>query len=288
MCSLAVLVKPADVQAASLQEINGGIYSVNDDGSLGTGWISYNGYLYYFNTADGKMQTGWINDNGTWYYCDTQGRKCGNGYSPDGRYLDENGVMVDATQYFTPEQVTLNPTSGLYTLVGITPRKPRDPVVIRSDDIIPMPDGLQYYRYGGWNEALPLTDYTTLSQTRNQVFQTEVSLIGTPYLWGGSDPAEGFDCSGFVMYTLHQAAGVSMPHNSEAQMGAGTEVTMSEMRPGDVLYFGVDRNSIDHAALYAGNGWMIETKSGSNGSHVDWTKLHDTERPVGIRNQIGD
>lgn len=277
LCLAGVPSLTAD--AGNLQEINGSIYSVESDGSLGIGWIPCNGCIYYFNPADGKLQAGWVDDNGTWYYCDEQGRKCGGGYSPDGRLLGDDGALISDYQEFTPDQAVLDPVSGMYE-VTVTQDSSYDPYSWFWFD---ENTWTEYYP-----EALPLTDYATLSKTRNAVFNTAVSLIGTPYLWGGSDPSTGLDCSGFVMYTLKTAAGVSVPHTAQVQMGSGKPVTMSQMRPGDVLYFGSDVNNINHAAMYAGNGWILQTVNNENGECVNWTRLRDRSWPVAIRNQLND
>jgi peptidoglycan DL-endopeptidase CwlO len=78
-----------------------------------------------------------------------------------------------------------------------------------------------------------------------------MQYLGTPYVWGGASPS-GFDCSGFVMYVYAQV-GVSLPHSSYAQYGAGVSVSMSELQPGDLVFF----YGLGHVGIYIGGGNFI-------------------------------
>jgi cell wall-associated NlpC family hydrolase len=83
--------------------------------------------------------------------------------------------------------------------------------------------------------------------------------IGKPYLWGGSGP-DRFDCSGLTMRAW-ESAGVSLPHWSVAQYAAGKKVSLSRIRPGDLVFFSTDLSeyrAIVHVGLYIGDGKMIE------------------------------
>jgi peptidoglycan DL-endopeptidase CwlO len=78
-----------------------------------------------------------------------------------------------------------------------------------------------------------------------------MQYLGTPYVWGGASPG-GFDCSGLVMYAYSQV-GVSLPHSSYAQYGAGVPVSMSELQPGDLVFF----YGLGHVGIYIGGGSFI-------------------------------
>jgi peptidoglycan DL-endopeptidase CwlO len=78
--------------------------------------------------------------------------------------------------------------------------------------------------------------------------------LGVPYLWGGTDPATGLDCSGLVQ-RVYADLGVTLPRHSTEQAKAGTAVPdLAAARPGDILAFG---HPVDHVAIYLGNGRMI-------------------------------
>ncbi len=63
-----------------------------------------------------------------------------------------------------------------------------------------------------------------------------LSQIGTPYVYGGKNPATGFDCSGLTYY-VHQVAGLSIPRVASAQHQASTRVSRGRPRPGDMVFF---------------------------------------------------
>lgn len=76
--------------------------------------------------------------------------------------------------------------------------------------------------------------------------------LGSPYVWGAAGP-NVFDCSGLTMQAW-AAAGVSIPHFSGAQYGAGRPVAQSDLQPGDLVFF---YNPSEHVGLYVGDGMVI-------------------------------
>jgi cell wall-associated NlpC family hydrolase len=89
--------------------------------------------------------------------------------------------------------------------------------------------------------------------------QAAESQIGVPYVWGGESPkgsaSPGFDCSGLTAWSWGQV-GVGLPHFSGAQMGDSTPVPISDLQPGDLLFYGPGGS--EHVAMYVGGGSMIE------------------------------
>jgi peptidoglycan DL-endopeptidase CwlO len=77
-------------------------------------------------------------------------------------------------------------------------------------------------------------------------------FLGVRYVYGGSSPRSGFDCSGFVRY-VYAHFGVSLPHSSYAQFGDGRRVARRWLRPGDLLFF----DGLGHVGMYIGNGRFI-------------------------------
>jgi cell wall-associated NlpC family hydrolase len=85
--------------------------------------------------------------------------------------------------------------------------------------------------------------------------QAAESQLGVPYVWGGETPGVGFDCSGLTAWAWGQV-GVPLPHYSGAQMADSTPVPVSDLQPGDLLFYGPGGS--DHVAMYVGGGSMIE------------------------------
>ena len=85
------------------------------------------------------------------------------------------------------------------------------------------------------------------------------SRRGLPYVWGAAGPFS-FDCSGLVQWSFHQA-GISMPRVAADQARTGPAVPVSQLQPGDLLFYHTDPTDpgyISHVAIYLGNGWMIQ------------------------------
>ena len=79
--------------------------------------------------------------------------------------------------------------------------------------------------------------------------------LGVPYVWGAEDPGVGFDCSGLTAWAWSQA-GVDLPHYSGSQMADSAPVPISDLQPGDLLFYGPGGST--HVAMYVGGGMMIE------------------------------
>lgn len=111
-------------------------------------------------------------------------------------------------------------------------------------------------------------------------------LLGVPYLWGGTDPTRGLDCSG-LMKAVYGDLGITLPRVSSDQARAGVPVAgLAQARPGDLLFFDNSsrRAGIDHVAIYVGNGRMVEAPRA--GLAVREVAVPGT--PVAIRRVTGD
>ncbi|MBS2940002.1 transglycosylase SLT domain-containing protein [Nocardioides sp. J2M5] len=104
--------------------------------------------------------------------------------------------------------------------------------------------------------------------TGDQVVAKAREMVGLPYVWGGTDPQRGVDCSGLVQ-SVYSSFGIELPRLSADQARAGTPVaSMAEAQPGDLIAWDNSGRNVgaDHIAIYIGDGQMIEAPR--PGGHV--------------------
>lgn len=82
--------------------------------------------------------------------------------------------------------------------------------------------------------------------------EAALAQLGDPYVWGAVGPGS-FDCSGLTMWGW-KAAGVSLPHYSRSQLSTQTKVSVADLRPGDLVFFG---SPVHHVGMYLGGGLMV-------------------------------
>lgn len=128
---------------------------------------------------------------------------------------------------------------------------------LQSIGLLPTPTGIT-------NGAIP-TLYGR--QATEYVIKRGMSQMGVPYSWGGGNAAGpsrgidsgagtvGFDCSGLMLY-MFAGVGIKLDHYSGSQYNAGRKVPSSQMRRGDMIFYGP--NASQHVAMYLGDGQMLE------------------------------
>jgi cell wall-associated NlpC family hydrolase len=97
-----------------------------------------------------------------------------------------------------------------------------------------------------------------LSQDQaNDVTLYALSLVGTPYRYGGNTPDSGFDCSGLIGYVYQSRAGLRLPRTVAQLQSEGQAVPREQLRTGDLVVFG--RGT--HAGIYVGEGRFVHAPS---------------------------
>ena len=101
----------------------------------------------------------------------------------------------------------------------------------------------------------------TSAGARAQIVREASRHVGARYRWGASGPSS-FDCSGFTQY-VYSKFGLSLPHQSGAQLGSVRRIPSSQKQPGDLIFFRTSSGRIDHVGIYAGGNKMYAASRGA-------------------------
>lgn len=107
---------------------------------------------------------------------------------------------------------------------------------------------------------------TSTSNKGQEVANYVKQFVGCRYVYGGSTPSGGFDCSGLTMY-VYKKFGVSLSHSATAQSKVGTKVDRANLQPGDLVFFKNYRTNvgIGHVGIYIGNNKFVHASTEKTG-----------------------
>lgn len=116
---------------------------------------------------------------------------------------------------------------------------------------------------------------------RGEVLDMANGFLGTPYVWGGTSPS-GFDCSGLIQY-IYSKMGIDLPRVSADQARAGKQISLDQMKPGDLVAWDNSsrNNGADHIAIYIGNGQIIHAPR--PGASVEISEIFDRDNAWGVQ-----
>lgn len=133
---------------------------------------------------------------------------------------------------------------------------------------------------GGCGSAPPKPDFAdapvpglqaratlTLDQA-NDVTLYAISLVGTPYRFGGNTPQSGFDCSGLINHVYQSRAGISSPRTVSKLKDWGQAIAPEALRSGDLVVFS-QKSAADHAGIYVGQGRFVHAPSSGGRVRLD-------------------
>ena len=203
-------------------------YSIDASGirvgvKMPDGWTTIAGSKHY--VIKGKSVTGWQTISGSRYYFDSSGGMVTGIQEIKGKkyYFYPTGILaVNTSIAVSSKEYTIN-TKGVVT---------SEKVISASGD----------------NLGAKIANYA-------------IKYIGNRYVYGGTSLTGGADCSGFTM-AVYQQFGISLPHNAAAQSGCGSAVSMDNLQPGDLIFYG---NGISHVAMYIGGGSVVHASNSTNG-----------------------
>lgn len=124
------------------------------------------------------------------------------------------------------------------------------------------------------------TSYSS-SSTGTEIANYAKKFVGNPYVYGGSSLTNGTDCSGFTM-SIYAQFGYSIPRTSRAQSTYGKSVSLSNLKPGDLIFY-KSGSTVGHVALYIGGGKVVHASNPSDGikiSNINYRKPCSARRIV--------
>ena len=114
------------------------------------------------------------------------------------------------------------------------------------------------------NKTINKDTSSSTGVTAQQVLAYAYQFEGYPYVWGGSSPSTGFDCSGFVQY-VYAHFGINLPRTTFEQVNCGTPVSLSDVKPGDLVFEMPSPEGPNHVGIYIGNGKILDAMDPQNG-----------------------
>ena len=105
-----------------------------------------------------------------------------------------------------------------------------------------------------------------VSSLRVQLISLAKNYLGEAYVWGGTTLGVGVDCSGFTQ-ALYRKMGIYIPRDSRSQARGGSSISASDLRPGDLVFYG-SSSYISHVAMYIGNGQIIHASNRRDGIKI--------------------
>ena len=157
------------------------------------------------------------------------------------------------------------------TLTALLPR-------LAANDTMPLLDRSAMFA-GDLSRLLANYDLTQTGTLARQesggkiqtVLQRALTLLGTPYRWGGTSPDSGFDCSGLVGYVFRTTLGIELPRVSrDMATKADAELIKDrdDLRQGDLVFFG-RKGRVNHVGIYVGEGRFLHSPSTGKDVRVD-------------------
>ena len=122
----------------------------------------------------------------------------------------------------------------------------------------------------------------------SELVMQAMGLLGVPYKRGGTSEEKGFDCSGFVRYMYEKSVGLVLPRRAEEQAKVTEEISRSELKPGDLVFFNTLKRTFSHVGIYVGDGKFIHAPRPGKAVRVDdmreayWQKRFNGARRVQI------
>jgi len=109
----------------------------------------------------------------------------------------------------------------------------------------------------------------TFGGKASELVMQAMGLLGVPYKRGGTSEEKGFDCSGFVRHMYEKSVGLVLPRRAEEQAKVTEEISRSELKPGDLVFFNTLKRTFSHVGIYVGDGKFIHAPRPGKAVRVD-------------------
>ena len=192
--------------------------------------------------------------------------------------LDKQQAVLD--QLSKEERATLNSSLAAQAKVSRIQRLIQQEQIDAANAAKDKESGTSH----GGNSGAGVAGTVAVSGGAQKILSFGAKFVGTPYVWGGTTPSPGFDCSGYVQY-VYRNSGISLSRTSEQQFNNGVSVSRSELRPGDLVFFHTYSRGASHVGVYVGNNTMINSSSGGV-SYDDMTDSYWGSRYLGARRVV--
>jgi cell wall-associated NlpC family hydrolase len=125
-------------------------------------------------------------------------------------------------------------------------------------------------RSGSHGAAPGYGEPTKLSARSNEVLMRAISLVGTPYRYGGNSPEGGFDCSGLIDFVFLDAAGLRLPRSTRELIALDApDVRRDRLQPGDLVFFNPGGGNASHIGIYVGENRFVHAPSAGGTVRLD-------------------
>lgn len=118
-----------------------------------------------------------------------------------------------------------------------------------------------------------------------------LAFLGVSYRFGGNSPEGGFDCSGLVRRVFQDALGLNLPRTAKEMSQVGKQVSIEDLKPGDLVFFNTMRRAFSHVGIYLGNSKFVHAPSDGGVVRVEdiripyWTSRFNGARRMADENQ---
>lgn len=111
---------------------------------------------------------------------------------------------------------------------------------------------------------------SSLKSAANDILFQAISLVGTPYQYGGNSPDTGFDCSGLIHYVFLNSADIQLPRSTRELIDIeAPEINADQLYPGDLVYFNTLGGRVSHVGIYVGERRFVHAPSSGGTVRMD-------------------